>query len=128
MSGFEGGFFAKGVEAGADFGEGGGWMACCGVFLANFEAVAPLVPEGAVGVEEAVGGVVNVGGFGGDAVELEDFEITSGAEVFEGGDAEVVATEVEAGEGAGDALDFGGECGGDVGGSIEEEGSAAVGA
>ena len=56
----------------------------------------PLGGEGAPGVEDAVFGIVDVGRFGGDAVEFDDMEILAALEGFEGGAADVVAAEVEA--------------------------------
>lgn len=69
-----------------------------GVQIASTDAVGavPLCRERAPGVADAEFGVVDVGSFGGQAVEFEDFEVAAEAEVVGTGGDDVKAAKMKA--------------------------------
>lgn len=79
-------------------------------------------------VAEGVVGLVDVGGFACDAIELEDDEAFAATEVFFVGNADIVAAEVEAFVREADFVERLGELGGDPVAGVFEDGSEAVGA
>ena len=77
---------------------------------------------------EGVFGLVNMGGFTGDAVKLENDEAFPTTKALFVGDADIVASEIEAFVGEAGFIDSLGELGSEPVASVFEDGSEAVGA
>jgi hypothetical protein len=83
-------------EGGAQEGEGGRHRGAeSAVGGTDFEGEAPLGTQDALGAPKGHGGVVDVGGFGPDAVELDDLEVFPAPECLCAGVSHVESSEKE---------------------------------
>jgi hypothetical protein len=77
------------------------------ILRSNLKGNAPLLKENSIRGSETVPGIVDMSGLGRDSVQFNYLKIFSLFEIGERGRANIKATEIEAGETAGEAIDSG---------------------
>jgi hypothetical protein len=97
------------------------------VELPNFECDPPLSEQDTIGLEKTELGVVDVGCFRGDAIQLNDLEVAARHEVLPRRNTNIKATEEEALEGFRYLIDNLLQCGGDGFTAVKENGTPAMG-
>lgn len=97
--GTRGGDEAEGLK------QGGKRRAGSAVLGADGKGVGDGQSPGAICTPDTDGGVIDVGGFGGDAVKFDDAEVLGLLEIIIRLVADIEATEIKAGCGAGDGVD-----------------------